>query len=65
MFKVVILKTQYNLSDDQTEYQIYDRLSFRQFLGLEIGDKIPDAKTIWLYQEQLNNFGLWTRLKLK
>lgn len=58
MFKVIILKTQYNLSDDQTEFQIYDRLSFRQFLGLEIGDKIPDAKTIWLYQEQLSKEGV-------
>jgi hypothetical protein len=27
MLKIIILQTQYNLSDDQTEYQIYDRNS--------------------------------------
>ena len=58
MFKILILKTQYNLSDDQTEYQIYDRRSFREFLGLTIEDRIPDAKTIWLYQEELTKAGV-------
>jgi Transposase domain (DUF772) len=38
MIKIIILKPQYNLSDDQTEYQIYDRYSFRRFLGLEVGE---------------------------
>lgn len=53
MFKILILQKYYNLSDGQTEFQINDRTSFRQFLGLEIGDKIPDEKTIWLFKEQL------------
>ncbi|MFT5950327.1 MAG: IS5 family transposase [Francisella sp.] len=44
MFKILILQTYYNLSDEQTEFQINDRTSFRQFLGLEIGNKIPDKK---------------------
>lgn len=30
---------------DYTEFQIKDRLSFMQFLGLQIGDKVPDEKT--------------------
>jgi IS5 family transposase len=58
MFKVLVLKTTYNLSDDQMEYQIRDRLSFRDFLGLTILDTIPDAKTIWLYADQLKALGL-------
>jgi transposase, IS5 family len=62
MFKIMILQTQYNLSDDQTEYQIYDRYSFREFLGLRIGDKIPDAKTIWLFKEQLAQQGVVEKL---
>jgi IS5 family transposase len=62
MFKIVILQTQYNLSDDQTEYQIYDRRSFREFLELRIGDKIPDAKTIWLFKEQLAQQGVVEKL---
>ena len=35
------------------EYQINDRLSFMRFLGLGIKDKVPDAKTIWLFKERL------------
>ena len=51
MFKILILQKYYNLSDEQTEFQIKDRLSFMQFLGLQIGDKVPDEKTIWLFKE--------------
>ena len=54
MFKVLVIKRLYNLSYDQTEYQINDRMSFMRFLGLDIGDNIPDAKTIWLYEELLS-----------
>ncbi len=57
MFKVLVLQTLYTLSDDQTEYQVKDRLSFMRFLGLELSDKVPDAKTIWLYREQLARAG--------
>ena len=53
MFKILILQKYYNLSDEQTEFQIKDRLSFMQFLGLQIGDKVPDEKTIWLFKEHL------------
>jgi IS5 family transposase len=34
MFRVLVLQTLYTLSDDQTEYQIRDRLSFMRFVGL-------------------------------
>ena len=53
MFKVLVIKRLYNLSLDQTEYQITDRLSFMRFLGLWLGDRIPDAKTIWVYEDAL------------
>jgi IS5 family transposase len=58
MFKVLILQKYYNLSDDQTEYQILDRISFMRFLELEISDKVPDSKTIWLFRENLTNSGI-------
>lgn len=58
MFKIMILQSLYNLSDDQTEFQIRDRLSFMRFLELSIGDRVPDAKTIWLFREQLTEAGL-------
>jgi IS5 family transposase len=62
MFKVLVLQTLYTLSDDQTEYQIKDRLSFMRFLGLALEDRVPDAKTIWLFREQLTRAGAVERL---
>mgnify|MGYP002526209541 FL=1 len=58
MFKAIVLCALYNLSDDQVEYQLRDRLSFMRFLGLGIEDKVPDAKTVWLYREQLAQAGV-------
>jgi IS5 family transposase len=55
MFRVLVLQALYTLSDDQTEYQLRDRLSFMRFVGLALHDSVPDVKTIWLYREQ------WTR----
>jgi IS5 family transposase len=53
MFKILILQKIYNISDDQTEFQINDRLSFQRFLGLYLYDTVPDAKTIWHFREEL------------
>lgn len=62
MFKVLVLQQLHNLSDDRIEYQIRDRLSFMRFLGLQLEDRVPDAKTVWLFREQLKNKGLVTKL---
>lgn len=53
MFKILVLQSLYNLSDEQTEYQILDRLSFMRFLGLDLHDAVPDSRTIWLFRETL------------
>lgn len=53
LFKALIIQSLYNLSDDQLEYQIVDRASFKRFLGLKKSDKVPDSKTFWLFREQL------------
>jgi IS5 family transposase len=58
MFKSIVLCALYNLSDDQVEYQLRDRLSFMRFLGLGLEDPVPDAKTVWLYREQLAQAGM-------
>ena len=47
MFKIAILQRYFNLSDEQAEYQINDRMSFMRFLNLTISDDIPDSRTIW------------------
>ena len=53
LFKALLIQSLYNLSDDQLEYQIIDRASFKRFLGLKKSDKVPDSKTFWLFREQL------------
>ena len=58
MFKILILQSLYNLSDDGIEYQILDRLSFMRFLSVDAGDKVPDSKTIWLFREKLKDAGI-------
>ena len=62
LFKIIILQRLYNLSDDQTEYQTNDRMSFMRFLGLGLDDKVPDAKTIWLFKDTLTKAGIIDQL---
>jgi IS5 family transposase len=62
MLKILILQRTYNLSDEQTEYQINDRLSFQRFLGLDLSCDVPDYSTIWKFREMLSNKGLVNEL---
>jgi|LSQX01.1.fsa_nt_gb IS5 family transposase len=62
MFKILILQRYYGLGDTQVEYQILDRLSFKKFLGLESGDKVPDEKTVWAFREILTKKGVVEKL---
>jgi len=62
MFRMLVLQALNNLSDEQVEYQVRDRLSFSRFLGLAIEDRIPDATTLWLFREKLAKVGLIEKL---
>ena len=62
MFKILILQRFYNLSDDQAEYQICDRLSFMRFLKLTLADDVPDSKTIWIFRERLVDLDIVEKL---
>ncbi len=69
MFKIVMLQQWYHIADDKAEYMINDRLSFQRFLGLTLSDKVPDAKTLWAFKEQLKGngvdlelFGMFTKM---
>ena len=62
MFRVLVLQTLYTLSDEQTGYQLRDRLSFMRFAGLALHEPVPDATTIWLFREQLTKAGAIERL---
>lgn len=57
MFKILMLQRLYNLSDEQMEFQINDRLSFCRFLGLPLGGSAPDYTTIWKFRDALAQAG--------
>jgi IS5 family transposase len=57
MFKILVIQATNNLSDERAEYLINDRLSFMRFLGLGLSDRVPDARTIWLFREKLTKAG--------
>ncbi|GBR30074.1 transposase [Acetobacter orleanensis NRIC 0473] len=46
MFKILVIQTLNNLSDERTEYLINDRLSFMRFLGLGRSRKVPAIRSI-------------------
>ena len=58
MFKTLVPGALCNRSDDRIEYQVRDRLSFMRFLGLGLEDRVPDARTVWLYREGLAQAGM-------
>ena len=57
MFKILVIQAANTLSDERTEFLINDRLSFMRFLGLGLSDRVPDARTIWLFREKLTKAG--------
>ena len=62
MFKLLVLQKLYNISDEELEYQVNDRLSFMRFLGLGLEDGVPDRTTVWLFREELTKRGLVEKL---
>lgn len=58
MFKVLVLQRYHDLSDEEAEYQLVDRLSFRKFAGIGLGQAMPDRNTIWKLKERLGSAGM-------
>jgi len=53
MVRIMVLQQLYNLSDEQLELQLLDRLSFQRFSGLRFSSQIPDRTTFWVFREPL------------
>jgi len=53
MFKILVLQQYHSLSDERTEFEINDKLTFMRFLGLGLEDVVPDSNTIWAFREEL------------
>lgn len=54
--RAMLLQSFYGLSDQELEFQINDRLSFRNFLGFP--ENVPDFTTIWKIRERLIEAGI-------
>lgn len=57
MVRIVVLKRLYNLSDEQMEYQLLDRMSYRRFCGLSQAVNIPDRTTLWTFENRIGEAG--------
>lgn len=58
LVRMVFLQGLYNLSDEQCEHQVLDRLSFQRFCRLDGALHIPDARTLWAFRQRLAAGGL-------
>ena len=62
MVRVLVVQQLYNLSDEQMEFQLLDRLSFQRFVGLRQSSQAPDRTTIWTFKERLIQAGASERI---
>ncbi|WP_239062055.1 transposase [Ideonella livida] len=58
MLRMVFLQGLYNLSDEQCEHQLLDRMSFQRFCRVEGSLNVPDARTLWNFRQRLAAGGL-------
>lgn len=57
MVRILILKRLNNLSDEQVEYQLLDRMSYKRFCGLMDAVTIPDRTTVWTFENRIGEAG--------
>jgi IS5 family transposase len=57
MVRILVLKRLYNLSDEQMEYQLLDRMSYKRFCGLALATNIPDRTTVWVFENRIGEAG--------
>ena len=62
MLRVVMLQKWYNLSDPAMEGMLLDRISFREFVGLNMIDGTIDETTIVQFRKRLLDHGLMATL---
>ena len=61
MVRLVFLQSLYNLSDEDCEHQVLDRMSFQRFCRVDGLLNIPDARTLWTFKQRLAKDGLGGR----
>jgi transposase, IS5 family len=53
MMRMVFLQSLYNLSDEECEHQVLYRTSFQHFCRLDWQLHVPDARTVWSFEQRL------------
>jgi len=53
MFKILLLQSWYELSDQATEEALIDRYSFSRFAGISLDEDVPDHTTICRFRNLL------------
>ena len=62
MVKIMVLQQWYDASDEAIEEALWDRVSFKRFVGLGIEDDVPDHSTISRFRKEVAERGLGQRL---
>ena len=62
MVKVLLLQQWYDASDEGMEEALWDRVSFKRFVGLGMEDEVPDHSTISRFRKEVTDRGLGRRL---
>ena len=62
MVKTMVLQQWYDASDEAMEEALWDRVSFKRFVGLGIEDDVPDHSTISRFRKRVTEEGLARRL---
>lgn len=62
MFKALLLQSLYGLSDTELEDAVFDRRSFRSFVGLGMAEPVPDHTTLCRFRNLLIEAGLLEKL---
>ena len=62
MVKIMVLQQWYDASDEAIEEALWDRVSFKRFVGLGIEGDVPDHSTISRFRKEVSERGLGLRL---
>ena len=63
MLRLYLLQQWFNLSDPAVEEALYDSVSMRRFVGIDLGrEAVPDETTVCRFRHLLEQHGLGTRL---
>lgn len=53
MVRILVLKRMYDLSDEQMECQLLDRMGYKRFCVLAQATTIPDRATVWTFENRI------------